>query len=113
MENSENISHSERFILSSLSHRPGAIDYRKFTDAIERAMAQEHMEKSPLTKPAQHVPSKETPRSFLNFDERQILMRALDTLTMYTDRNLEEVFQVRLLQFCLQFIKPSLYKLSK
>ncbi|XP_031786123.1 uncharacterized protein LOC100170120 isoform X1 [Nasonia vitripennis] len=75
------------------SDRPGYIDYCKFSQVVEGAMVQGHLEKSPLASPVRHVPSEATPRSFLNFDERQILMRTLNVLSTYADCNLEEVFK--------------------
>ena len=57
-------------------------------------MAQGHLEKSPLVRPVRHVPSGATPRSFLNFDERQILVRTLNVLVAYVNSNLEELFKV-------------------
>jgi hypothetical protein len=64
-------------------------------------MAQGQLEKSPLLAPVRHVPTKTTPRSFLNFDERQIIMRVLNAISLYVDSNLEEVFKVIFTDCCI------------
>ncbi|XP_011505794.1 PREDICTED: uncharacterized protein LOC105368481 [Ceratosolen solmsi marchali] len=75
------------------SQRPNYIDYSKFSDAVEGAMVKGQLEKSPLVIPIRHVPTKDTTRSFLNFDERQILTRGLNAISAYVDNNLEELFK--------------------
>ncbi|XP_023247489.1 uncharacterized protein LOC106644480 [Copidosoma floridanum] len=76
----------------TVANSPEKVDYWKFTDEVEGAMAQGYMEKSPLVSPVQHVPSESTPRSFLNFDERRILIRVLDLLASNSG-NLEDTFK--------------------
>lgn len=74
--------------------RPGFIEYTKFAIVVEEAVATAGLEKVPLVVPLQHVPSEASDRTFLNFDERQMVAIAMDKLCQVRSPNLEEVFKV-------------------
>lgn len=61
---------------------------------MEEAVATAGLEKIPLVVPLQHVPSEASVRTFLNFDERQMVAIAMDKLCQVRNPNLEEVFKV-------------------
>lgn len=54
------------------------------------------MERAPLIVPLQHITSSDGPTNFLNFEERTITSKALETLAKYPDQvsNLRSLFQV-------------------
>lgn len=66
----------------------------KFAEIVEEAVTTGGLEKAPLVVPVQHVPSEASGRTFLNFDERQIVAVAVDKLCQVQKPNLEEVFKV-------------------
>lgn len=71
------------------------VDYVAFVSTINEAFTQPDLERAPLIVPTPHYPSEADPRSFLNFNERQIASVALEKLALLPDRNLEELFGVR------------------
>lgn len=54
------------------------------------------MERAPLIVPLQHITSPDGPTNFLNFEERIVASKALETLAKHPDRvsNLRSLFQV-------------------
>lgn len=78
--------------------REGYIDYKRFCQIIEESFHQPCLERAPLIVPLQHFPSDDTPENFLNFNERNILGKALDKLKNYPDQvsNLSSIFQVNI-----------------
>ncbi|KZC06769.1 hypothetical protein WN55_07542 [Dufourea novaeangliae] len=73
--------------------RPDYVDYVKFGDAVEEAVATGGLEREPLLTPVQHVPPEASPKTFLNFDERRMVTIAMDKLSTIQQPNLEELFQ--------------------
>ncbi|XP_011637056.1 uncharacterized protein LOC105427136 [Pogonomyrmex barbatus] len=69
------------------------IEYVKFATIVEEAVTTGGLEKVPLLVPFQHVPSEANSRTFLNFDERQMVAIAMDKLCQVRSPNLEEIFQ--------------------
>ncbi|CAH0558987.1 unnamed protein product [Brassicogethes aeneus] len=53
--------------------------------AVEEAFTQSCLERSPLTIPLQHIPTKDCEKNFLNFDERKILGIAMQKLSKKPD----------------------------
>lgn len=68
------------------------MEYRKFIADVE--VTDEHLEKRPRHEPFQHVPCTSSRDNFLDFDERQILSKALKKLSCVRDHNLLELFVV-------------------
>lgn len=66
----------------------------KFVKIVEEAITTGGLEKAPLMVPVQHVPSEASSRTFLNFEERQLAVVAMDKLCQVQKPNLEEIFQV-------------------
>lgn len=52
------------------------------------------LEKFPLLVPVQHVPSDASSKTFLNYEERQTMVQAMDKLVRVRDHNLEDLFKV-------------------
>ncbi|XP_076637045.1 uncharacterized protein LOC143349586 [Colletes latitarsis] len=73
--------------------RSNYVDYVKFGEAIEEAVAMGSLERAPLLVPVQHVPSEASSKSFLNFDERHLVTMAMDKLSRVQHPNLEELFK--------------------
>ncbi|KAG7211846.1 hypothetical protein KM043_011069 [Ampulex compressa] len=73
--------------------RSDFVDYVKFAETVEEAVAMGSLERAPLLVPLQHVPSEASPKTFLNFEERNTLALALDKLSKIKQPNLEEIFQ--------------------
>ncbi|XP_015123214.1 uncharacterized protein LOC107045443 [Diachasma alloeum] len=73
--------------------RAGFVDYERFGNAVEEAVTIRALEKSPLLVPVQHVPSYASPKTFLNFEERQTIVQAMDKLVRIRNHNLEQVFK--------------------
>ncbi|XP_011688757.1 PREDICTED: uncharacterized protein LOC105450541 isoform X2 [Wasmannia auropunctata] len=80
-----------RIFQSSL--KSGFIEYTKFAAVMEESVATGGLEKAPLVVPLQHVPSEASARTFLNFDERQLVAIAMDKLCQVRSPNLEEIFK--------------------
>ncbi|XP_043281125.1 uncharacterized protein [Venturia canescens] len=72
--------------------RPNFVEYVRFATAVEEALATSGLERAPLLVPLQHVPSEACERTFLNYDERQIVAKAMDKLVRVQQPNLEELF---------------------
>ncbi|XP_015588421.1 uncharacterized protein LOC107264555 [Cephus cinctus] len=72
--------------------RPQFIEYVRFGDAIEEAVATSCLERAPLLIPVQHIPSESCSRNFLNFEERHTLGQAMDKLSVSMNSNLQEIF---------------------
>lgn len=70
------------------------MDYVKFGDVVEEAVATGSLERAPLLVPVQHVPSEASPKTFLNFDERHAATTAMDKLSRVQEPNLKELFKV-------------------
>ncbi|XP_071638327.1 uncharacterized protein [Temnothorax longispinosus] len=73
--------------------KPGFVEYTKFAAVVEEAVTTGGLEKVPLVVPLQHVPSEASGRTFLNFDERQMVAIAMDKLCQMRNPNLEEIFK--------------------
>ncbi|CAL7935870.1 unnamed protein product [Xylocopa violacea] len=73
--------------------RPDYVDYVKFAELVEEAVAMGSLERAPLLVPVQHVPPEASPKTFLNFDERHMVTAALDKLSAVQQPNLEELFK--------------------
>ncbi|XP_026669887.1 uncharacterized protein LOC108625584 [Ceratina calcarata] len=73
--------------------RPEYVDYVKFGELIEEAVAMGSLERAPLLVPVQHVPSEASPKTFLNFDERHLATTAVQKLSGAQQPNLEELFK--------------------
>ncbi|XP_076678862.1 uncharacterized protein LOC143374525 [Andrena cerasifolii] len=73
--------------------RPNFVDYVKFGDVVEEAVATGSLERAPLLVPVQHVPSEASPKTFLNFDERHTATTAMDKLSRVQEPNLRELFK--------------------
>ncbi|XP_053995712.1 uncharacterized protein LOC128885623 [Hylaeus anthracinus] len=73
--------------------RANYVDYVKFGDAVEEAVATGSLERAPLLVPVQHVPSEASPKTFLDFDERHMVTAAMDKLSRVQQPNLEELFK--------------------
>ncbi|XP_012283315.1 uncharacterized protein LOC105701272 [Orussus abietinus] len=73
--------------------RPEYVEYARFAEVVEEAVATGSLERAPLLVPIQHVPSEACPRTFLNFDERRLLAQAMDKLSTIRNHNLEELFK--------------------
>ncbi|KAF5278622.1 hypothetical protein FQA39_LY00664 [Lamprigera yunnana] len=65
--------------------RSNCVDYRRFASAIEEAFTQSSLEKAPLAKPIQLIPTNDCERNFLNFEERKIMCMALQKLSNKPD----------------------------
>lgn len=74
--------------------RPGYVEYERFGNAVEEAVTIGLLEKSPLLVPCQHVASATTPKSFLNFEERQIIAVIMDKLAGIYSPNFLDIFKV-------------------
>lgn len=74
--------------------RPGRIDYKRFCQVIEETFYQPCLERAPLLVPLQHIAHADNSRNFLNFDERTVVTKALETLSRYPDQisNLYSLF---------------------
>ncbi|XP_014603469.1 PREDICTED: uncharacterized protein LOC106786514 [Polistes canadensis] len=72
--------------------KPGFVDYARFAECVEEAVAMGSLERAPLIVPIQHIPSEASSRTFLNFDERYILSQSMDKLCTIKQTNLEELF---------------------
>ncbi|XP_078046729.1 uncharacterized protein LOC144475059 [Augochlora pura] len=73
--------------------RPNYVDYVKFGDAVEEAVAMGSLERAPLLVPVQHIPSEASRKTFLNFEERHMVTTAVNKLSMMKEPNLEELFR--------------------
>ena len=73
--------------------RSDSVDYVKFGEVVEEAVAMGSLERAPLLVPVQHVPSEASPKTFLNFDERHMATTAVDKLSRMQQPNLEELFR--------------------
>ncbi|XP_011302933.1 uncharacterized protein [Fopius arisanus] len=73
--------------------RADCVDYERFGNAVEEAVTIGALEKSPLLVPVQHVPSEATLKTFLNYEERQTIVQAMDKLARIRNHNLEDVFK--------------------
>nr|CAD7461961.1 unnamed protein product [Timema tahoe] len=56
------------------------VDYRRFCETVEEAVTQACLERAPLIVPLQHIPTRDTDRNFLNFEERQLVSVGLQKL---------------------------------
>nr|CAD7394940.1 unnamed protein product [Timema cristinae] len=56
------------------------VDYRRFCETVEEAVTQACLERAPLIVPLQHIPTRDTDRNFLNFEERQLVSMGLQKL---------------------------------
>ncbi|XP_046608856.1 uncharacterized protein LOC124299634 [Neodiprion virginianus] len=72
--------------------RPQFIEYARFAEAVEEALATGSLERAPLLVPVQHLPSTACTRTFLNFEERRVLAQAMDKLCTQKNMNMEELF---------------------
>lgn len=75
----------EYFYSFASPKRPRCVDYRRFVEVIEEALAQGSLERDPMLVPIQHVPTKDCDRNFLNFEERHILSMAMEKLAKKPD----------------------------
>ncbi|XP_003693091.1 uncharacterized protein LOC100867927 [Apis florea] len=73
--------------------RPDYVDYVRFGETVEEAVATGSLERAPLLVPVQHVPSEASPKTFLNFEERHMATVAIDKLSRLHQPNLEELFK--------------------
>ncbi|CAK9796667.1 hypothetical protein ANTQUA_LOCUS837 [Anthophora quadrimaculata] len=73
--------------------RSNYVNYVKFGELVEEAVAMGSLERAPLLVPVQHVPPEATPKTFLNFDERHMVTTAVDKLSRVVQPNLEELFK--------------------
>ncbi|XP_017798938.1 PREDICTED: uncharacterized protein LOC108579823 [Habropoda laboriosa] len=73
--------------------RSNYVNYVKFGEVVEEAVAMGSLERAPLLVPVQHVPPEATPKTFLNFDERHMVTTAVDKLSRVLQPNLEELFK--------------------
>lgn len=76
--------------------RKNYVDYKRFCDSVEEAFCQANLERAPLIVPLQHIPFDDDHNNFLNFDERQLVSKALTKLAKYPDQvaNLSALFKV-------------------
>lgn len=91
-----NLTCTEMMTLSKVFQSPlrsNYVDYVKFGDAIEEAVATGSLERAPLLVPVQHVPSEASPKTFLNFEERHMATAAISKLAIMQEPNLEELFK--------------------
>ncbi|XP_076647707.1 uncharacterized protein LOC143356146, partial [Halictus rubicundus] len=91
-----NLTCTEMMTLSKVFQSPlrsNYVDYAKFGDAVEEAVATGSLERAPLLVPVQHVPSEASPKTFLNFEERHMVTTAIIKLSIIQEPNLEELFK--------------------
>lgn len=70
------------------------MDYARFGEVVEEAVAVGSLERAPLLVPVQHVPPEASPKTFLTFDERHMVTVAMDKLSRMEHPNLLELFKV-------------------
>ncbi|XP_053605525.1 uncharacterized protein LOC128672415 [Plodia interpunctella] len=71
------------------------VEYERFAGVVGEALTQGSLERAPLLEPVPHVPTHDTPRNFLNFEERSLVSGALAKLSKFPDQlsNVLEVFK--------------------
>ncbi|KOB76721.1 Uncharacterized protein OBRU01_05274 [Operophtera brumata] len=74
------------------------VEYERFCECVGEALTQGGLERAPLLTPVAHVPTRDSPLNFLNFEERSIVAGALAKLSHHPDQvsNILEVFKVSL-----------------
>ncbi|CAG5034119.1 unnamed protein product [Parnassius apollo] len=73
------------------------VEYDRLCATVGEALTQGGLERAPLLQPLAHVPPP-TNTTFLNFEERSVVSKAIDKLAKHHDQvsNILEVFKVRL-----------------
>jgi hypothetical protein len=72
------------------------VEYERFCEVVGSALTQGGLERAPLLAPLPHAPTADSPRNFLNFEERHLVSNALAKLAKFPDQlsNILEVFKV-------------------
>ncbi|OWR40921.1 hypothetical protein KGM_210552B, partial [Danaus plexippus plexippus] len=71
------------------------VEYERFCETVGESLVQGGLERAPLLAPLQHVPARDTPLNYLNYEERALVAAALDKLSHFPDQlsNIMEVFK--------------------
>ncbi|CAH0724069.1 unnamed protein product, partial [Brenthis ino] len=73
------------------------VEYERFCTTVGEALTQGGLERAPMLAPLPHVPTRDSPLNYLNFEERSVVSGALAKLAKFPDQlsNILEVFKVR------------------
>ncbi|XP_072929459.1 uncharacterized protein [Epargyreus clarus] len=71
------------------------VEYERFCATVGEALTSSALERAPLLAPVPHAPTADSPRNFLNYEERAVVSAALAKLAHYPDQlsNILEVFK--------------------
>ncbi|XP_046987079.1 uncharacterized protein LOC124572183 [Schistocerca americana] len=73
--------------------QPGFVEYLRLVEAVEEAVTQAGLQRAPTITPIQHLAINDGDHNFLNFEERQMVIRVLERLARHNEYNFISAFK--------------------